>query len=269
VEGSHISIEYRFADGNFDRLPELASELTRLQVHVLVATVTQASLAARNATNTIPIVMVGVADPVATGLVRSLARPGGNVTGTSSVSAVTAAKSLELLKELVPNLRRVAVLWNPVNRVFQEQAVRETEAAARLLGIQLQMLEARDLESIERAFEVMSRERIVALNVLPDPTTTAYARRIAALAAKGRLPSVGATTAYAEAGGLMAYGPSFYELSRSAAGYVAKILKGAKPSDLPIEQPTKFEYVINLKTANQLGLTIPPSLRLRADRIIE
>lgn len=268
AEGSQIAIEYRFADGKFDRLPELASELVRLQVQVIVATVTQASLAAKNATSTIPIVMVAVADPVASELVRSLARPGGNVTGTSSVSAETARKSLELLKEVVPDLRRVAVLWNPANRVFQMQVLRETEAAARVLGLELQMLQAHDLKSIERAFKAMSKEGVAALNVLPDPTLGAYAQRIAALAATGRVASVGGSLVYAEAGGLMAYGPSFYELSRSAAGYVAKILNGAKPSDLPIEQPTKFEYLINLKTAQQLGLTIPPSLLLRAERTI-
>lgn len=269
VEGSNITIEYRFAEGRFDRLPDLAGELVRLHVDVLVAEVTAASLAAKNATNTIPIVMVGVSNPVATNLVTTLARPGGNVTGNSSVTAETAGKSLELLKEVVPSVRRVGVLWNPANREFQTQMVRETEGAARSLSVQLLMLEADGPEAIERVFQRISRGRVGALSVLGDPTLLAHASRIAALAAKARLASVGGSSAYAEAGGLMAYSPSFYELYRGAAGYVARILKGAKPADLPVEQPTKFEFVINLKTARQLGLTIPASLLLRADRTIE
>jgi len=269
VEGSNIAIEYRFAHQRFERLPDLARELISLPVDVLVTAVTQASVAAKENTRTIPIVMAGVADPVAAGLVSSLARPGGNVTGTSSMSAATVPKSLELLKEMVPGIRRVAVLWNPTNRVFQMQMVRETEAAARSLGIQLQMFEAHDLPSIERAFETISKERAAGLNVLADPTLNAHAARIAALAEKARLPSVSGTSLYAEAGGLMAYGANFYEQYRHAAGYVAKILKGAKPANLPIEQPTKFELVINMKTAKQLGVSVPQSLLLRADRIIE
>lgn len=269
VEGTNIAIEYRFAHQRFDRLPDLARELIGLPVDVLVTAVTQASVTAKDNTKTIPIVMAAVADPVGAGLVSSLARPGGNVTGTSSMSVATAAKSLELLKEVVPGIRRVAVLWNPANRIFQMQMVRETEAAARSLGIQLQMYEAHDLPSIERAFETISKERVAGLNVLADPTLNTYAPRIAALAEKARLPSVSGIGLYAEAGGLMGYGANFYELYRSAAGYVAKILKGAKPADLPIEQPTKFELVINMKTAKQLGVSLPPSLLLRADRIIQ
>ena len=269
VEGTNIAIEYRFAHQRFERLPDLARELIGLPVDVLVTAVTQASVAAKDNTKTIPIVMAAVADPVGAGLVSSLARPGGNITGTSSMSVATAAKSLELLKEAVPGIRRVAVLWNPANRIFQMQVVRETEAAARSLGIQLQMYEAHDLPSIERAFETISKERVAGLNVLADPTLNTYAPRIAALAAKAGLPSVSGIGLYAEAGGLMGYGANFYELYRSAAGYVTKILKGAKPADLPIEQPTKFELVINMKTAARLGVTIPQSLLLRADRVIQ
>ncbi|HEV8554060.1 MAG TPA: ABC transporter substrate-binding protein [Casimicrobiaceae bacterium] len=269
MEGTNIAIDYRFAHQRFERLPDLARELIGLPVDVLVTAVTQASVAAKDNTRTIPIVMAAVADPVGAGLVSSLARPGGNITGTSSMSVATAAKSLELLREAVPGIRRVAVLWNPANRIFQMQMVRETEAAARSLGIQLQMYEAHDLPSIERAFETISKERVAGLNILADPTLNTHAPRIAALAEKARLPSVSGIGLYAEAGGLMGYGANFYELYRSAAGYVAKILKGAKPADLPIEQPTKFELVINMKTAKRLGVSLPQSLLLRADRLIE
>lgn len=269
IEGTSIAIEPRFANGQFERLPELARELIRLPVDVLVTWATEASLAAKDNSKSIPIVMIGVGDPVASGLISGLSHPGGNVTGTSGMFSEAAGKRLELLNEAVPGMRRVAVLWNPANRVFQLQMIRETEAAARPLGIELQMVEARDLASVERAFTAISKERVSGLNVLPDPMFSAHAARIAALAANARLPSVSGNSVYAEAGGLMTYGPSFPELARSAGGYVAKILKGAKPADLPVERPTKFELVINGKTAKQLGVTIPPSLRLRADRVIE
>jgi putative ABC transport system substrate-binding protein len=269
VEGTNVVIESRFAHGQFDRLPDLARELIGLPVDVLVTNVTQASIAAKDNTKTIPIVMVGVSDPVASGLISSLSRPGGNVTGTSGMFSEAAGKRLELLNESVPGIRRVAVLWNPANRVFQLQLIRETEAAARLLGIQLQMVEARDLVSIERAFATISRERVSGLNVLPDPTLGAHASKIAALAEKARLPSVSGSGTYADAGGLMSYAPSLPELARISGGYVAKILKGAKPAELPVEQPTKFELVINMKTAKQLGVTIPQSLLARADRVIQ
>ena len=270
IEGTNVAIEPRFANGQFDRLPELARELIGLPVDVLVTFVTEASIAAKNSTKTIPIVMVGVGDPVASGLISSLSHPGGNVTGTSGMFSEAAGKRLELLSEAVPGMRRVAVLWNPANRAFQSQMIQETEAAARPLGIQLQMFEARDAASIERAFSAISKERISGVNVLPDPTLVGvHGARIAALAAKARLPSVSGNSIFAEAGGLMAYGPSFPELARSAGGYVAKILKGAKPADLPVERPTKFELVINMKTAKQIGVTIPQSLQVRADRVIE
>ncbi len=270
VEGTNVSIEPRFANGQFNQLPDLARELIRLPVDVLVTFVTEASIAARDNSTTIPIVMVGVGDPVASGLISSLSHPGGNITGTSGMFSEAAGKRLELLNEVVPGLRRVAVLWNPANRVFQAQMIRETEAAARPLGIQLRMFEAGDPTSIERAFAEISKEHITGVNVLPDPTLVgAHGIRIAGLAAKARLPSVSGNSTYAEVGGLMAYGPSFAELARSAGGYVAKILRGAKPADLPVERPTKFELVINKKTARQIGVTMPQSLQVRADRVIE
>lgn len=269
VEGINIEIESRFANDQFDRLPDLARELIGLPVEVLVALVTQASIAARDNTKTIPIVMVGVSDPVASGLVSSLPRPGGNITGTSGMFSEAAGKRLQLMKELIPGVQRVAVLWNPANRVFQMQMIQESEAAARRLGIQLRMFEVRDSDSIERAFAAISKERVSGLNVLPDPTLAGHAARIAALAAKARLPSVSGNSVYAEAGGLMTFGPSFPELARNAGGYVAKILKGANPAQLPVERPRKFELVINMQTAKQIGLTVPQSLLLRADRVIE
>ena len=269
VEGSNIAIEYRWAEGRFDRLPDLAAELIRQKVDIVVAAVTQASLAAKKSTTTTPIVMVATGDPVGAGLVTSLGRPGGNITGTSSVSPGTAGKSLEFLREIAPTARRVAVLWNPANAVFQAQMVRETEAAARSSGIALRMFQARDAKEIDAAFATMPIERVEALNVLPDAIFNAHWTRIAALATKNRLPSVSGNPAYAEAGGLMAYGPSFPDLYRRAAAYVDKILKGAKPADLPIEQPTKFDLVINMKTAKTLSITVPPSLLLRADHVIE
>jgi putative ABC transport system substrate-binding protein len=250
-------------------LPDLAAQLVRLKVDVIVAVVTQASLAAKNATGTIPIVMLAVGDPVGAGLVASLARPGGNVTGTSVLAVEIAGKSLEMLKQVVPKLRLVAVIWNPANAVFQAQMVRETEVAARALGIQLQMFAARDREEIDQAVEAVSRERAAALTVIVDPVFIANRTRIIALAAKNRLPSVSAFKEYAEAGGLMSYAANFSEPGRRAASYVDKILKGARPADLPVEEATKFELVINLKTAKALGLTIPPSLLQRADQVIE
>jgi putative ABC transport system substrate-binding protein len=269
VEGINIAIESRFAHGQFERLPDLARELIGLPVDILVTVVTQASIAAKDNTKTIPIVMVGVSDPVAAGLVAALSRPGGNVTGTSGMNSEMAGKWLELLKELIPGAQRVAVLWNPANRIFQMQLIRQTEAAARALGLELQMLEARDLPSIEKVFAGLSKDRVSALNVLPDPTFVAHAGRIAALAEGARLPSVSGNTVYAEAGGLMAFGPYNPELARSAGAQVAKILKGAKPAELPVELPTKFELLINARTAKRLGVSIPQSLLIRADRVIE
>jgi putative ABC transport system substrate-binding protein len=269
TEGANIAIESRFANGNFDSLPGLARELISLPVDVLVTFATQASIDAKNNTKTIPIVMLGVSDPIASGLVSSLSRPGGNVTGTSTLFLEASGKRLQLLEEAMPGLQQVAVLWNPANRVFQMQLIQETEVAARRLGITLQLFEARDSESIETAFAAISKERVSGIEVLPDPTLAAHSARIAALAAKARLPSVSGNSVYAEAGGLMTYGPSFPELARSAGRYVAKILRGAKPAELAVERPTKFELVINMKTAKEMGVTIPQSLQLRADRVIE
>jgi putative ABC transport system substrate-binding protein len=213
--------------------------------------------------------MVGVSDPVASGLVVSLSRPGGNVTGTSGVFSEGAGRRLQFLKEAIPGTRHVAVLWNPDNRVFQTQVLKETEVAARTLGLQLRLFEARDSASIDTAFAAISKEDVGALNVLPDPILAVYYARIAELAVKARLPSVSANSAFAAAGGLMTYGPSIPQLGRGAATYVAKILRGANPADLPIEQPTKFEFVINMKTAKQIGITVPQSLKVSADRLIE
>jgi putative ABC transport system substrate-binding protein len=269
VEGSNIAIEYRFAEHEFDRLPGLAAELIRLRVDILVTVVTQASVAAKSATSTIPIVMVGVSDPIGSKLVATLARPGGNVTGNSALTSATAGKSLELLKEVAPNLRRVGVLWNPANRVFQAQLVKETEAAAHSLNLDLVMFEADSPGGVDIALAAVTKARLGALNVLADPMLSSQRGRIAGAAAAAGLPSVGWQGDYAEAGGLIAYAPNFRELNRDAAAYVAKILAGAKPADLPVEQATKFDLVINLRTAKQLGITMPPSLLLRATRVID
>jgi putative ABC transport system substrate-binding protein len=235
---------------------------------LVVAVVTQASLAAKKATGTIPIVMIGVSDPVGSGLVVSLARPGSNITGNSSITAEVVGKQLELLKETLPKISRVATLWNPANPVFQSIQRKEAEVAARALGMQLHIVEARGADEIDRAFRAMAKERMKALLVLNDPVFTAHRKRIADLSAKHRLVAVSGTLEYPEAGGLMAYGPSFPDMYRRAATYVDKILKGAKPADLPVEQPTKFELIINLKAAKQIGLTIPPNVLARADKVI-
>jgi putative ABC transport system substrate-binding protein len=269
VEGQNLTIEYRWAEGRFERLPDLAAELVRLKVDVIVSVVTQASLAAKNATRTIPIVLVAAGDPLGSGLVANLARPGGNVTGPSSMYGDLAGKQLELLKESVPKVSRVAVLWNPANAVWQAQMLRQTEIAARALGLQVQLLEARGPDELEGAFAAMTRERASALLVQVDVIFALHARRIADLAAKRRVPAMYGSREHVEAGGLMSYAPNVPDLFRRAATYVDKILKGAKPADLPVEQPTKFELVINLKTAKTLGLTIPPSLLGRADEVIQ
>ena len=269
VDGVNLEIEARYANDHFDRLPALARELVDARIDVLVSFVTQASLAAKHAAGSTPVVMIGVSDPVASGLVATLSRPGANVTGTSGAFTGLAGKGIQLLRELDPGLDRVAVLWNPGNRVFQAQMLDEVRTSARQLGVRLQTFEARDPASIETAFAAMSKQRVRAVSLLPDPVFAAYWPRIAALAASARLSSVTVSSSYAEAGGLMTYGPSLAELARVSAGYVAKILKGAKPGQLPIEQPTKFELVINLKTARDIGTTIPQPLRLRADRLIE
>ena len=269
VEGQNIVIERRWSEGRAERFPSLAAELVSLKVDVIVAGPTPPAVAAKNATGTIPIVMWGVGDPVGQGLIASLARPGGNVTGLSfSVGSETFGKGLELLKETVPKVRRVAVLSNPAN-ASHALAIENVKVAARLLGVQLQLLEARGPEEFDGAFAAMAKERVAALLVPTDPVFFLHRARLADLAAKNRLPSVHSLREYVEAGGLMSYGPSLADLGRRAATFVDKILKGAKPADLPVEQPTKFELVINLKTAKALGLTIPQSLLLRTDQVIE
>jgi putative ABC transport system substrate-binding protein len=269
VEGQNISIEYRWADGNFERLPALAAELVRLKVDVIVATVTQASLAAKDATATIPIVMVAVGSPVEARLVASLARPGANITGTSTMADEVVGKQLGLLKETLPKISRIATLWNPANPVFQASQVRQAESAAKALPVTLQKLEARDAAEIVHAFTAISKEDTKALIVLSDPVFTTHRNRIADLALKHRLPAITGPKEVADAGLLMSYGASFTESYRRAAIYVDKILKGAKPADMPVERPTKFDFVINLKTARQFGLTVPQSMLYRADFVIK
>jgi len=268
VEGQNIAIESRWAEGKYDRYSALTADLVRLKVDVIVAVGGRATQDAQRATRTIPIVMSVVIDPLGSGLVVSLARPGGNVTGLTIMASDLVGKQLELLKEVVPKVSRVALLWNPANPGSAPQ-LREAEAAARALGVRLQTLEARDPQEIDSAFAAMTRERAGALVILADAILTNQRRQIAELAAKRRLPAVYGVSEYAEAGGLMFYGPSSLDLERRAATFVDKILKGAKPADLPVEQPSKFELVINLKTAKALGLTMPPSLLQRADRVIE
>ena len=269
VEGQNIIIDYRFAEGRLDRLPDLADELVRLKVDVIVAGPTPPAVAARNATRTIPIVMTNAAEPVELGLVTSLARPRGNVTGLAwSVNLEIIGKGIEMLKETVPKVRRVAVLANPANP-GNVLAVRDVKAAARSSGVQLQILEARGPGDLDGVFAAMAKERVEALLVLADSMLTLHRARIADFAAKNRLPSMHGLREEVEAGGLMSYGPTLVANFRRAATYVDKILKGAKPADLPIEQPTTFELVINLKTAKALGLTVPQSLLVRADEIIQ
>jgi len=270
VEGQNIVIDYRFAEGRYDRLPDLAAELVRLKVDVIVAAPSPPAAAAKNATGTIPIVMIGAgADPVGQGLVASLARPGGNVTGLSySVGQEIFGKQLALLTEAVPKIRRVAVLWNPAIS-GQAPAIEDVKVAARALGVQLQVLEARGPDDFDRAFAAMAKERVGALLVLVDSMFSFHGTRLAGLAAKNRLPAAYTNRLLVEVGGLMSYGPSFSDLWRRAAGYVDRILKGAKPADLPVEQPTRYELVLNLKTAKALGLTFPSSLLGRADEVIQ
>src|SRR5438128_10335030 len=269
VEGQNIVIDYRYAEGRVDRLPDLAAELVRLKVDLIVSEYTQGATAAKNATGTIPIVMIAVRDPVGTGLIASLARPGGNVTGVSGYAGLeTVAKQLELLKETVPKIRCVAILSNPAN-AYHQLAIREVKVATRSLGVQLQLLEARGPNEFDGAFAAMATERVGALLVLSDAMLNSHRTRLAALAARSRLPAAYGVRESVEAGGLMSYGSSFLDLYWRSVTFVDKILKGAKPGNLPVEQPAKFELVINLKTAKALGLMIPPSLLQRADHIIE
>ena len=268
VEGQNIAIEERWAHGKPERLPDLAAELVRLKVDVILASNPQAIQAAQQATGTIPIVMAIIVDPIATGFVASLARPGGNITGLSNMAPELVGKQLEMLKEVVPKVSRLALLWNPANAGNAPQ-LREAEVAARALGVRLQPLEARDPKEIDSAFAAMTRERAGALIVLVDVMLSDHRTRIADLAAKRRLPTVSGVREFAEAGALMSYGSNLPDQFRRAATFVDKILKGAKPADLPVEQPTRSELVINMKTAKALGLTFPQSILIRVDQVIQ
>jgi putative tryptophan/tyrosine transport system substrate-binding protein len=268
TEGKNIAIEYRFADGKHERLPGLAAELIALKVDVIVTVGTPAAVAAKQAISMIPIVMAIVADPVGEGLVASLARPGGNITGLANLDTELSQKRLEILKEVVPRLSHVAVLWNSANRAHK-RALEESQVAARTLALRLQPLDVRDPNEFKSAFSEMTREHAGALMLLADSMFRAYRARVVAFATKSRLPSIFWTGDSVEAGGLMSYGATYPDLYRRAATYIDKILKGAKPADLPVEQPMKFEFVINLKTAKQIGLTIPPNVLARANRVIK
>jgi putative ABC transport system substrate-binding protein len=268
VEGRNIVIESRWGEGKYETLPGLAAELVRLKMDVILTAAVPAIRAAKEATSTIPIVMAVVVDPVETGLVASFARPGGNITGLSVRTPELVGKQLGLLKEIVPKASRVAVLWNPGNLGNPPQ-LRAAELAARTLGMRLQSLEARNPREIDSAFAAMTKEAAAALVVLVDVMFIDHRTRIADLAATRRLPAVYGSLEHVESGGLMAYAPNFVDNYGRAAVFVDKILRGANPGDLPIEQSTKFELVINLKTAKALGLAIPRSVLLQADRVIE
>jgi putative tryptophan/tyrosine transport system substrate-binding protein len=265
VEGKNILIEYRYAEGKLDRLPELAKELVGVKVDLIVTTSTQSVLAAKNATRTIPIVFAAVQDPVASGIVNSLARPGGNATGSSILGPDLGGKRLELLKEVVPKITQVAFLSG---LIATPVTVKETQAAAQALGLQFQSLEVGDSKDFDRAFEAITKNPAQALLTNPGAIINSHQARIIQFAAKNRLPAMYAGPEFVDAGGLMSYAPSYTDLFRRAAVYVDKILKGVKPAELPVEQPTKFEFVVNLKAAKQIGLTIPPNVLARADKVI-
>jgi putative ABC transport system substrate-binding protein len=267
AEGRNLVLERRTAEGRNERYRALATELVNLKVDVIIAPGTAAALAAKEATSTIPIVMVLAGDPVGSRLIASLARPGGNVTGTSSAAGEVTAKQLELIKEILPQLSRIAVLWNPTT-TLHVTLLKELEVAARPLRVRLHPVDVRTPQDLDRAFTAIARERPGALIPLDDPLTFQERRRIADFALRHRLPTASFQRFFTEAGTLLSYGPSFADLFRRAATYVDKILKGANPADLPVEQPTKFELIINLKTATALGLKIPPPLLQRADQII-
>jgi putative tryptophan/tyrosine transport system substrate-binding protein len=268
IEGKTIAVEYRYAENRNDRLPELAAELVRLNVDVIVAAGTLAPLAAKRATATIPIVMTSAGDPLGTGLVSGLARPGGNVTGLSLMSPDISGKRLELIEQIVPDVARVAIMWNATNP-YPALVFRQTENAARQLKLEVQSLEVHTPDDVTSALEAAVREKANALITVEDPLTVNYRKQIADFAIKNRVPTMSGLREYVDAGGLLSYGPALADLYRRAAGYVDKILKGAKPSELPVEQPTKFELVINLKTAKTLGVTIPPDMLAIADAVIE
>ena len=271
TEGQNLTIERQYANGSSDRLRELAAELVSRKPDIIVAFSTTAARPAKQATGTIPIVAVAMADPVADELVASLARPGGNVTGTTFLGPELVSKRLQLLREVVPGLSRVAALWHP--NAYSERTMggvrNEIEVAARTLGLQLQLVPAVSPDDFANAFAAMAREHAGALFVMPSPMLFGEYRRIASIAANSRLPAMGVAREFVDLGGLISYGANLTELARQSATYAYKILKGAKPAELPVEQPTKFEFVINLKAAKALGLTIPPTLLARADEVIE
>jgi putative ABC transport system substrate-binding protein len=268
VEGRSIIAEVRWAEGRYDRLPEFLAEFERLKVDVMVVAATPGNIAAKARSSTIPVVFVAVADPLKAGLIASFARPGGRFTGLSLLTPELSGKRLELLAEVVPNLSHVAVLLNPAN-LSNFAFLEETQAAARRLGIELRPFEVRNPEQIERAIEMAIGGRANALTAFDDPVIHSARARIVALAARHRLPAMYGTREFADEGGLMAYGPHRPDLYRRSAVFVDKILKGAKPADLPVEQPTKFELIVNLKTAKALGLDVPTSMLLRASEVIE
>jgi putative ABC transport system substrate-binding protein len=268
IKGRNLIIEYRSAEGKLDRLPALAADLVSTKVDIIFALATTAAQAAKGATKTIPVVFAGANDPVNGGLVASLARPGGNVTGLTNIGPDLSAKRLQILKETVPGISRVAVLWNSANPTIARQ-VPETEVAARALSLQLLVVDIRGPEDLENAFRTITTGRSDGLVLIADVITTVHRDRIAALAVRNRLPMISEFPGFAASGGLISYGSSIADAARRAAALVDKILKGAKPADLPVEQPTKFQLVINMKTAKALGLTIPSSLLLQADQIIE
>ena len=269
IEGRNIALEYRWADGRYDQLARLAAELARLRVNVIFsAWSTPAALAAKKVTSSSPIVFAGVGDAVGVGLVASLARPGGNVTGSTFITEETIGKQLELLKDVIPSLTRVGVVVNPANPVYVP-VLRDSEAPARALGLHLEVVGVQGAEDFELAFRAAIKRQVGGLVVLRDQVLLANQERLLTLAATARLPAMYGNRELVDGGGLMSYGPSLVEMYRRAAYLVDKILRGAKPADLPIEQATKFELVINLKAARTLGLTIPPSLLQRADQVIE
>ena len=271
VEGRDLVIEYRFAEGKLERFPAVATELVALKVDVIVAVNVLAALAAKRVTKTIPILFASVSDPIESGLVTSLARPGGNATGVSNISSELVAKGLELLKEALPGKSRIAVLWQPGGRdeATQKDRVDRAAVAARALRVRLELVEAREPADIDRAFSEITRTRADALSVLGGVMFFNERTRLVALAAKNRVPTMYPARAFVDAGGLMAYSANFADQYQRLAAYVDKIVKGAAPADLPVEQPTKFELIINLKAAKALGLTIPPSLLARADHVVE
>jgi putative ABC transport system substrate-binding protein len=267
VEGANIALEYRWAEGRYERLPALAAELVALPVDVLVTWGTPAALAAKHATSTIPVVFTAVADPVLSGLVTSLARPGGNLTGVTHIPSELDTKRLQLLKEAVPNTSRVGVLWHPEFPPNVEN-MPELQRAAQVLQVELHLVAYREAQEFESAVVAMRRDGAEALFVMPHPTTSGQAARLAALAAAHRLPAIAPYQHFAEEGGLMAYGGSFADMYRRAPGLVDKILKGIQPSELPVERPMRFDFVINLKTATALGLTLPQSTLFQATEVI-